>query len=331
MKNVLFILFTSVLFAGCAKKNSDSFFPYENNPLNDTTWVEQPSNAASVNRLAEVLTLAAKQDSLQVTTTTRIRFSEFLDITFPADFCRFPNGGAVTGKVKVEVTHLRKNGDFIRFARPTTSYGRLLVSGGSFFIKVTKEGQDLVMDQTKSITLHIRDASPVTAMRVFYGETNLQLPLPAGTNPSFTWVPNTDSASTVNVVTRQDSLGIYRGYDLTSTRFKWVNCDYFVDSTQPKTRISAILPANYTNTNTAVFAAFKDQKVVVQLYSDFASRSFTAPNIPINKSIILVSISKIGDDLFLATKEVNVESNLRVNLTPEKKTKAQLDLFLDAL
>ena len=332
MKNVAFIFLLSILLSSCAKENSDSFYPYNNNALNDTSWVAQPSLSASINSIPTVLSFATKGDSVQVTTTTKVRFSEFLEVTFPAAFCKFPNGAAVTGKVKVEITHLRKNGDFIRFARPTTSYGKLLVSGGSFFIRVLKEGQELIMDPGKSIKLHIRDANPVSNMDVFYGATNLQAPLPAGTNPAFTWVQNTDPASVVAPVTRQDSLlGIFRGYDLTATKFNWVNCDYFIDSTQPKTRISTILPANFTNANTMVFAAFKDQKVVVQLYADMASRSFTAPNIPINKRIILVSISKIDDDLFLGTAEVNVENNIRVNLTPEKKTKAQIEQFLDAL
>jgi hypothetical protein len=332
MKNVLFVFITGFLLASCAKENSDRFFPYNNSGLNDTVWVAQPPASASVNSIPTIFSFATKQDSVQVTTTTKVHFSEFLDVTFPAGFARFSNGAAATGKVKVEITHLRKNGDFIRFARPTTSYGNLLVSGGSFFIKVTKEGQDLVIDPTKNITLHIRDANPVTNMRVFYGETNLPLPVPPGTNPSFTWVQSNDSSSSVNVVTRQDSLsGIFRGYDLVSRRFNWVNCDYFIDSTQPKTKISAILPANFTNANTMVFAAFKDQKIVVQLYGDISSRSFVAPNIPINKRIILVSISKIDDDLYFSSAEVNVENNLRVNLTPEKKTKAQIDVFLDAL
>jgi hypothetical protein len=329
MKNVAFIFIISILLVSCSKENSDVFVPYPDNPLNDTTWAAQLTATASVNKLPEIFSLASKTDSVEVTSTTKFHYSEFLDITFPASFAKFPNGEQVTGKVKVEVIHLRKKGDFIRFARPTTSYGRLLESGGAFYIKVTKNGQELVLNSGKSITLNIRDANALSDMKVFYGVTP-QGTLPAGTNPLFTWVQATDSSS-VNVVTRQDSSGTYRAYELTSKGFNWVNCDYFIDPSLAKTRIDAILPANFTNTNTTVFAVFKEQKIVVQLNGEIATRSFFAPNIPTGKKITLISLSKIGDDLYSASKDVTVESNMRVTLNPEKRTKAQIDQLLDAL
>jgi hypothetical protein len=331
MKNLAFIFIISTLLISCSKENSDLFVPYPDNPLNDTVWVAQPATTAAVNKIPEVLSTVSKADSVEVTVSTKVHYSEFLDITFPAAFARFPNGEQVTGKVKVEVIHLRKKGDFIRFARPTTSYGSLLETAGAFYIKVTKNGQELVMNSGKSITLSIRDANAVSnLMKVFYGVTP-QGNLPAGTNPLFTWALATDTGSAVNVFTRQDSTGTYRGYELTAKGFNWVNCDYFIDQTLPKTRIDAILPANFTNTNTTVFAVFKDQKIVVQLNGELATRSFFAPNIPTGKKITLIAISKIGDDLYSASKDVTVETNMRVTLNPEKRTKAQLDQILDAL
>jgi hypothetical protein len=331
MKHLSFIAIITVLLISCSKENSDVFVPYPDNPLNDTTWVEQIATTASVNKLPEILSITSNTDSIEATVTTKIHYSEFLDITFPAAFAKLPNGEQVSGKIKVEVIHLRKKGDFIRFARPTTSYGRLLESGGAFYIKVTKNGQELVMNSGKTITLHIRDANAVSnLMKVFYG-VNPTGNLPTGTNPAFTWVQAADTGSIVNVVTRQDSTGIYKGYELTSKGFSWVNCDYFIDSLQAKTRINAILPANFTNTNTSVFAVFKEQKIVVQLNPEVSSHSFFAPNIPTGKKVTVISISKIGDDLFSASKDVTIESNMRISLNPERRTKAQLDQILDAL
>lgn len=327
MKNVVYILLLSVLVASCSKENSDVFQPYTNNPLNDTTWVEQPAVTSSVNRLTEIFSTATKSDSIEVSVGATMKVSEFLEVTLPPLFAKFSNGAAVQGKARVEVTFLRRKGDYIRFDRPTTSFGKILESGGAVFIRVIKEGQELIPDAARAITLRIRDVNPLPNMKVFYGEQALT----SANASSFNWVQSTDTSGNVKIYTKQDSSGIYYGYEFVTKKFNWVNCDRFIDSTLPKTRISAVLPPNFTSSNTAVYAVFKDQKIIVRLNAEYLTRSFFAVNMPIGKKITLVSISKIGDDLYLATKDPIVEANLRVSLTPERKTKAEIDTFLDAL
>ncbi len=131
---------------------------------------------------------------------------------------------------------------------------------------------------------------------------------------------------------RDNATGIVtRGYELLSKRLRWVNAAYFIDSTQPRTRINAFLPPNFTNSNTSAFAVIKDQRIVVRLNPELSNRTFFAVNIPLNKSITIVAISKIGEDLYWSAKEVTTTPNITLSLQPEKKTKQQIVQLLDAL
>lgn len=330
MKKLYILFLTSIFLISCAKKSADVFVAYPDDPINDTVWVNQPSITAPVYKIPEILLAAPGEDSFDVAAGASIHFSDFLDIIFPPSGFKFANGTAATGKVKVQVTHLRKKGDLIRSALQTTSFDKLLVTGGAFLIRVTKQGQELIMETGKNITVLIRETSPVNNMKVFYGEQVLLPPIPLAINSMFTWALGPDT-SNVNVFTRQDATGTFRGYELISKRLNWISCNYVIDITQSKTRTTAVLPLNFTNKNSMVFAVFKDQKTVLQLEGNASSKSFDVENFPADKKIILVSLSKIGEDLFLGSKEATVDKNVRVNITPEKKTKAEVDQFLNAL
>ena len=111
------------------------------------------------------------------------------------------------------------------------------------------------------------------------------------------------------------------GYEMFCKRFNWINCDKFIDTTNPRTTVSAILPVNFTNNNTAVYLVFKDMLSVVRMYANTANRLFYFNNIPINSNVTVVSISKIGDNFYFGTKEEQVTRNLVVKLSPEEENK----------
>jgi hypothetical protein len=95
--------------------------------------------------------------------------------------------------------------------------------------------------------------------------------------------------------------------------------------------MDVILPPNFTNNNTSVYAVLKNEKTIVHLNGNPASKTFFAINIPTNKTLFLVSLTKIGEDLYLGTKEITPTQNSIQQLRPEKKTKAQIVQFLEQL
>jgi len=331
MRKFYILLFlTNIFFISCSKKDADEFVAYPNNPLNDTVWVNQPSVTSPVYKIPELLSYTPTEDSFDVATGANIRVSQILNITFPSAGFTLANGTAVTGKVKVEVTHLHKRGDFIRFALQTVAFDKLLAAGGAFFIRVTKGGQELILDPTKSIILLVREPIPVNNLKVFYGEQVLLPPVPLAINSTFTWAAAAD-LNNVTVFNGLDGSGPFSAYQFNSKRLNWISCNSSLDVTNIKTRTTAVLPLNFTNRNTLVFAVLKDAKTVLQLDGHGNTKSFTIEDIPLNKDIILVSISKIGEEFYLGSKEIIVDKNGRASFTPVKKTKAAVGQFLDAL
>ncbi|MDB5193673.1 MAG: hypothetical protein JWQ96_3236 [Segetibacter sp.] len=312
------------------KEGSDEY-TFTNNPFADTTWSASVSSSASVNQLATAFPRAALADSFDAAVGGTLRLSELLTAILPANIAVFPGGQAATGRIKIEVLHLKTNGDHVRFARPTTTFNRLLESAGSFLVRFSKEGQELIVAPGKSYILQLKNAAPSNNMLVFVGEQNLQPPLPSATNIAFTWKPVIDN-SRVSIFQRIDSNITVRGYEILSTRLNWISCQTYNDTVQnQRTRMDVILPVNYTNNNTRVYAVFKNEKTVVQLYGDIASRTFFTINLPLNKNIKLVSLSKIGEDFYLGAKEETIIHNSIIHLKPEKKTKEQIADFLEQL
>jgi len=161
-------------------------------------------------------------------------------------------------------------------------------------------------------------------MSLFYGDT---------TANNFTWVPasTSNTGSRVTNWRQEDSLGFKEGYLILCQKFNWINCDKFADTTNPRTTLSATLPVNFTNNNTAVFIVFKDMLAVARMNADADNRLFYYNNVPVTSNVIIVSISKIGDDLYLGTKQTTVTENLVVKLSPEKKTEKEITDYINSL
>lgn len=319
MRYIFIALVSSFILSACTKEFSGNFVVDPNDPGNDTTWKISIADDTPVNQLLETLQDEPQTDSFDATEGGTLEFDNSLEITFPPSSCT----GAGAGMVKVEVIFLQKKGDMIRYERPTTSNEYLLETGGALDIRVSQNSIPLQLAPGKFITIKYKDQQPNSKMSVFYGDSTISNTI------NFTWLPaltNTGSAFLL-----KDSTEIAIGYQLLADRFRWINCDYFTDSSNVATNITAQLPLNFTNNNTAVFAVFKDQRIVAGLKGDFEHRLFTAKNIPVGSNIIIVSISLIGEDLYLGVKGLSVSANPLIELTPEKKTEKEIRDYLDSL
>ena len=341
MKKIIFIIggLSALFFASCKKELSDNFATYSGHPLNDTVWVRNVSGTASVHELIELLAPEVIVDSFEVTRDTTLRYGDSLNISFTAGSCigtgigGGPSGTLSPGKVKLEILRLKKKGDYIKTFRPTTANNYLLEAGGAFFIRVSRDGKELALAPGASVKIRFSDIEdPKTNMQVFYGKESNPVPA-SGIDTSFTWIRDVDTTwlKTFQKSSSGTGPGI-TGYELITKNLRWVAVEHYIDSTRPKAKITAILPLNYTNKNTAVFAVFANQKTIVNLRGDYPSRSFAAANIPVGTKMKLISISKIGDDLYVGIKDVSdVGSVIAYQVTPEKKSLKDILILLNAL
>ena len=340
MKKILFISgCLSVLFTACKRELSDDFTRYTNNALNDTVWLKNVNTTTSVNELLSSLLPKIVIDSFDVSKDTTLTYGDSLSVAFTAGSCVGSNanggspGTAASGKVLLEIVRIKTKGDHIKAFKATTSNGYLLESAGGFFVRVIKDGREQVLAPGASFKIRFSDSEdPKINMQAFYGKEGSPFPSINLIDTGFTWQRSTDTSWLVTFQKQIASGSIVKGYELKATSLRWIAAERYTDSTKAKTKITAIMSPNYTNKTTAVFAVFANQKTVVYLAPDYASRSYAANNIPIGSKITLLSFSKIGADFYMGIKEINdVGRVTSYTITPEKTTLVNILTFLNTL
>lgn len=332
-KNILITAVVSVFFfTACKKEFSDNFTSYPGDPRNDTVWVANTPNNAPIHQLANQFLPDLIIDTFDCSLGDTIQFKDYLTINVPAGSFTENSGAVASGKVRIEFFRLKKKGDYIKFFKPTTSEGYLLESGGGFFIRVIKNGQELKLAPNASITVRFTDTEdPKINMQVFHARETIPF-ISSGIDTLHTWTRHTDT-SWIKTWQGQDSLGnVLKGYELTTTKLRWTSANRFIDSSLPHTNIFAYLPQNFTNKNTVVYAVFENQKTIVNLTADFRSRSFTTMRSPRGAKIRILSFSRLGTDLYMGVKLVNdVGTNNVYKIEPQKKSLSDILAYINGL
>lgn len=323
---VLFVSFTA-----CKKDVSDNFVIYSNNAMNDTIWARNLSTNAAIYSIFDSTAPQPMVDSFNIATGDTLRFAQNIEIIFPANALVTPNGGTLIGKIKVEVQSLLSKGDMIKAMKGSTNYAALFESAGSFCIKASKNGQELSLLPSASIKIRYLDPedNPKSSLYVFAGKESYQMP-GWSYDMDFTWLKTADGSS-INIWYKYGS-GPNKGYEIISKNLRWIAAGKHIDSTVSKANLFAILPPNYTNKNTVAFASFDDTKTVVQLNADYNSRSFTAKNIPLQKKVTIITITKIGNTFYLGKRNVDYFGNTGIySILPEKKSLKNIIDFIEGL
>jgi hypothetical protein len=326
-KLIIAFLFT-IVAAGMysCKKDSDVFIPdVKATQGPDTNWVNIITDSMPVNTIKKQLFPELYLDSIEVNANPAYVISPSgLACGFPPFCCAGTAGQAITGKVYVELLLIRKKGDMIRADKPTSSYNRLLVSGGEMFVKLTKNGQELKLAPGKSITLRYNDAPILPGMKVFYGdESNAD---------QFNWNPS-DSINLPQVISGNNF------YELTSKQLRWINCDYFYDTTGiTRVQVGANLAPQYTNANTSVYLVLSTMRSVLGMYGNAVTRKFISGKVPVGQQAKVIVLSKQGSDYYLGSESLVTGPQASapagqqfVPINPVKTSLADIKTFLSTL
>jgi hypothetical protein len=329
MNRKLFVIFLFTAFVAgmySCKKDSDVFIPdIKATQGPDTSWVNIIADTMAVNTLKKQLFPELYLDSIEVNASPAFVTSPSgLTCSFPAFCCAGIAGQAITGKVYVELLLIKKKGDIIRADKPTSSYSRLLVSGGVMFLKLTKNGQELFLAPGKTITLKYNDSPILPGMKVFYGDES---------NPNqFNWFPP-DSINAPPVIAGSNF------YQLISKQLRWINCDYFFDTTGiNQIQVGANLAPQYTNANTSVYLVFNNMRSVLGMYGSAVTRKFISGRVPVGQQVKVVVLSKQGDDYFMGSESAvtgpqasSPAGQQFVPVNPVKASLADIKAFLGTL
>ena len=324
-KIILFhLVITILLFTSC-QKDTDLFIPDTTSVGLDTNWVAAVTDLSPVSDVKRLLKKDNLLDSLDATAGGTFQTSEGLTVIVLPGSLQLSNGQLATGRIHVETIVVRNRGDMVRLDKPTTSFGRVLISGGEIFVRIRKENEELHLAPGKGIYIKYTDPSPIRLMKLFYGdESNAE---------RFNWIPVANQTSGGSV----DTLSNPSGYALFSTQLRWINCDYFADTSGARVNVTASLPADYTNANTSVYLVFKDIKAVVGMYGDITTKKFSSPKVPSGKSAIVISITKKGTNSYylghetITTGQTNLNGTHVVPLKPQPTSLSDIKAYLATL
>lgn len=323
-KLILFnIVLAALIFTSC-QKDSDIFIPNNSTSGLDTNWVATVTDLSPVSEMKRLLNKEAAHDSVDATAGGTFQTSEGLTVIVNPQSLLLPNGQIATGKIYIETLLIKHKGDMIKADKPTTSFGRILISGGEIFISIRKENEQLHLAPGKGIYIKYTDATASSLMKLFYGdESNAE---------RFNWI-RSDSSNNGIAVSIQPSVG----YEIFSTKLRWINCDYFADSSGNRGNVTASLPADYTNANTSVYLVFKDLNAVAGMYGDATSKKFSSPKVPVGKSAIIVSITKKGTNSYylghetITTGSTSNNGIQTVPLSPQPTSLSDIKAYLNTL
>ncbi len=325
VKNIVYLLIVLVTITSCTKAVSDEFVMYPNNALNDTVWANTGINFSDFSKI--LISLPSPNtvvDSFNATIDNTLTFGDSLQTYFGAGSCVTKNGAIITstGKVKMEITLLRKKGDFIKNGVPTTSNIALLETSNFLHIKLSKDGEEVFLNPNSKVKIRIKDTTANSNVNFFVGDY-----IKFNRDTIFSWVPSFDGK--VEIWKNTNAMPL--GYEFITNKLRWVGCSFYADSLQPNTRLNVVLPSNYTNKNTAIFLVFKHKKIVINLLNDAFTKTFFTQNIPVTTEAILVSLTKINTTYYLGSKAIKVTNGDVLQLLPEKKSLEQVIAYLNGL
>ena len=166
--------------------------------------------------------------------------------------CLLKNGQPVTGQVSIEFIEIFKRSDMFLTNKLTmglnSNQKQLLNSGGEFYINATQGGEQL----TLTCEMHIEVPTLLTGgtinqMNYFNGNLD--------SNGNIVWelAPMLERWTT-----SLSSDANQEAYNVLLTNFGWFNCDYFQDTGNGTTTITANVPQGYGNGNSLVLIATKN-------------------------------------------------------------------------
>jgi cytochrome c2 len=138
--------------------NNKNNIRYELNEENKKEWAD-----ADVYLTPQVFTINGGKDTV-------IETKNGIIISIPANAFLNATGDAVTSELELEIKEALNPFDIMKAGLSTTSEGKLLETGGMFYINARKDAKNLDMDKSKGLYVSIPDNHPEKSMLLFDGK-----------------------------------------------------------------------------------------------------------------------------------------------------------------
>jgi hypothetical protein len=266
------------------------------------------------------------------------------------------NGGVITGNLKVELKELTNQKDLFKNNTQTVSNGKLLISGGSYYIDITSNGTKVNLKKGKTLEVEFPKITNRN-MELFYGKrdslnqmnwetTNTkfsnQIPkektvvdaqpdkedgisndfddLLAYTEGGEENIPIKD----IKTVSKTQSK-IYESINL--SKLGWINCDAFYS--KPTENISFAFDQKDTLSFIKTFIIFENMNSVMSIvtHNDKNSSKLnnTMMNLPIGEKIKIISFSYQDEKYYSNAKKLIVAKNTPITLSLNKTSEKEIE------
>lgn len=251
-----------------------------------------------------------------------------LVIGVPADFVDLSEFPCQNGGFELHITACDTKGEILIAGIPTISEGKLLESRIEINLQIRQGSTVVKLAKGKQIIIKVNDPDPRERMELFYGNDDNSEWLQADNDP-VAWDNVTNGEWVI-----QDSFNTIfgSGYETLSDSIDWINIDVFFEIMESqRTDVCISLPAEFSNTNTAVYMVFNDYNSIVELYGDAEVRQFCEPyfSTPLGFNVTFIAISEMGEDCYLfAKKTTSITSHHTEYLTPVKTPYEEIKNFI---
>lgn len=297
-KIFVFISFSSILFFSCGEKYyAEEFFLYPGLELNDTTWNTSPIPAVKTDSIIKDFAMTVTTQNFSASSGGNFIVGSNAKITLPVDaYLQFPSLTplANTATIKAEVFAMYKKGDFIRNLRGTNGNTSIGETDAMFSVKLSNNNGNVVLKSDSFLKIQYVQPTANSSYKYFYEIANS-----SNLNNPFYWVQGTSAegrcwpSNAVNIL----GSSVVTGYEFTSnkTGFLSVTKGFSPSSTS---RVNVVMPVNFTNKNTVVFAVFVNRNIVLRLMPDAVNRNFYFENMPDGEDVTFISVSNIDNKYY---------------------------------
>lgn len=247
--------------------------------------------------------------------------------------------------IEVELKELTNQGELLRANAQTVSDGKLLISGGAYFIGMTSNGEQLKLKEGKTLNIQFPKLTE-KEMALFYGQRD-EL-------GQINWQKTTESfryskpqTQTVAVMPKRqtqnneidaildyvDTIGYnptpeqkekniqqQKNYAVSQkvyneigiSKLGWINCDRFLE-VEDKTELYASFNPKDSIKNANVYLIFKDINSVIQAYY-FADKSPQFENMPVGYKARLIAYTVKDEKVFAYSTDLTIAKGQKLTL-----------------
>jgi hypothetical protein len=292
---------------------------------------------------------------------TKVNGKHGTSISINPDDLATESGEPLGKNISIELKELTNQNQLFKTNAQTVSNGKLLVSGGAYYINFTSDGQQLKLKDGKTFKVEFPKLSD-NEMSLFYGQRDSLGRIDwKQTKETFEAKPDSirkrgtgltpqvgysemdallgymrDTASTPVTKEEKDKVErvnkiykkLYAAVDLNS--FGWINCDRFLEIQRKTDLLVNFNPKDSIN-YASIYLVFKDINSVMQSYY-FSDNTKTSnegfANIPIGYKVRLIAYSIKDEKILSFASDITITDKQKLTLTMKETSDDELRRLL---